>query len=170
MGLLTERMEELALTVTTPDEIATGRLRGRSDVTMSLAPGYFPTSTPERLADKVARVGELLWSERQRAYWRAVSEATGDDQSGEEPPTSPRDAAYRAARDAITCEGQSPDGVVGIRTAGMSAWSATVDATATGALDELAFTQAAGAAISATLADYFARVREIGAMARAGLL
>jgi hypothetical protein len=169
MGFVHERMETLQLSVSTPDEIATGRLRGYCDVEFELAPGYFATSTPERLADKVARIGELIWDKRQQAMWRAVSEATGDDEHGEDPPASPADAAFRQARDTIVCEAATPDGMIRARTAGMSAWIIEVGSAASG-LEEHAFAEAAGTVISAVFVEHHAQVRALAARARAGQL
>ena len=113
------------LTVCTPDRVATARLRGGSSVTVSLAPGHFGRSTPNRLAEELATLGRLLWR----------AEHLPD-----------RDRPDRMT----ACAGRSRDGSVYVRRAGRRSWTFELEPAAY-TRGEAAFCAAAGEAIAAAL-------------------
>lgn len=165
MGRLHDRLTELDVTVTTPDDIATARLQGESSVTVTLVPGYFVTSTPERLAGKITALGGLLWSARQELVRRTLADVGLAHE--ESPALSSRDAAFGRARETVACEGHSEDGSVVVTTSGMTTWTAYVEASALRGAEE-DFVRSAGEAMSAALAERLPRLRELARMARAG--
>jgi len=167
MDLLFDRLATVDVTVTTPDNSATARLRGRSSVSVSLVPGYFGTATPKRLADNLAALGELLWQAREDAVRRSGSEAS--QPVGVAPTSSSRDVTLRRARDSIVCEGRSADGSVSVGTVGMTAWIADLEPAAYTRGEE-AFCAAAGEAISAVLADRLPQLHRLATLARADRL
>ena len=144
MSPLPDQLPTLDVTVTTPDEIATARLRGRSSVTVSLVPGYFTTTTPARLADKLAELGELLWRAR-RDVVRCTHSEPGEQVRG----------------------GHSVDGSVSVCTLGMTTWIVELEPPAFMRGEE-AFCAAAAEALSGTLADQLPQLHRLAALARAG--
>ena len=167
MGRLHDQLASLDVSVTTPDEIATARLQGESSVTVSLVPGYFATSTSDRLAGKISALGALLWEARQYVVRRTLADVglTYD----ESPVLSSGDAEFHLARETVKCEGRSDDESVVVSTFGMTTWAAAVEASALSGAEE-DFVRAAGEAMSAALADRLPRLRELAASARAGRL
>jgi hypothetical protein len=145
MSQLHDRLSTLDVTVTTPDGFATARLRGRSSVWVSLAPGYFTTTTPGRLADQLAKLGELLW--------RSTL-------------SSPRNAGFRTGPDAVVCEGRSADGSVSMCTMGMTTWIVELEPPAFMRGEE-AFCAAAGEALSGALADRLPQLHRLAGLGRA---
>ena len=141
MDHLHHRPPTLDVTVTTPDKVATARLRGRSSVTVSLVPGYFTTTTPGRLGDKLAELGELLW--------RA------------------RPDVFRCTPDTVVCEGHSVDGSVRVCTVGMTTWMVELEPPAFTRGEE-AFCEAAGEALSGAIAGRLSQLHRMAALARAG--
>lgn len=165
LGRRHDRQPTLDGTVTTPDEIATARLRGKSSITVSLVPGYFTTTTPARLGDKLAELGELLWQARQDVFRRTHSEPA--EQVSEAVAYTPRGATFRRAPDSVVCVGHSVDGSVRVCTVGMTTWMVELEPPAFTRGEE-AFCEAAGQALSGVVADRLSQLHRMAALARAG--
>lgn len=123
---MAEHLDTMVVEATTPGDSASARLRGRSDVTVWFAPGYYSQSTDARIADKLAQLGKLLWVARMKEYYRFKSEQLERPIRGEGTPKTPAQVARRDARDSIVAEGRSDDGTVALTSVGLLKWSATV--------------------------------------------
>jgi hypothetical protein len=126
MSTMSEHLDTMVVEAATPGDTAYARLRGRSDVTVWFAPGYYRQSTDERVADKLAQLGKLLWVARMKEYYRFKSQQLGREIRGEGTPKTPAQAARREARDSIVVEGRSDDGAVSLTSVGLLDWSVTV--------------------------------------------
>lgn len=159
-------LQSLTSAVTTPDGIATGRFDGERRVFVSLATGYYSYSTPDRLAAKLAALGQLLWRAREDAWWRALSERLGHEFRGEGLPASSREGAFRQARDTVVCTGSF--GGITAESVGMRSWSVVVPRDVVVRLDEEGFVRAASEALSGVFADYLDQLPWLRAAARTG--
>jgi hypothetical protein len=126
MSAMSEHLDTMVVEAATPGDTAFARLRGRSDVTVWFAPGYYRQSTDERVADKLAQLGKLLWVARMKEYYRFKSHQLGREIRGEGMPKTPAQVARREARDSIVAEGRSDDGAVSLSSVGLLDWSVTV--------------------------------------------
>jgi hypothetical protein len=142
MGELTERLAGIDLHVTTPDDIATAHLRGWTDVSVSLTPGYYAHTSAER------------------AYWRAMSDTVGYDVQGPAVPPPPGDPLAEG-RDSLVAEGESADGRVQATTVALRSWTFTLARDVTSELDEAAFCAAESQALSQTLVDHAERLVDL---------
>lgn len=138
----------MSLEFTTRDEIATARVEGHR-VTFSLVPGYYATSTPQRLADKVSALGDLLGRELERSRVRTIERAY-DAALDLDPLVAAR---ARAAQSPVLSSATSPEGLVRVSCDRMSDWDVQVDPSVPRGVTEEAFTAAASYALSEILAD-----------------
>ena len=160
MGELTERLAALDLQVTTPDDVASAHLRGWTDVSVSLAPGYYAHTSAERLAPRLADLAALVCEARESAYWRAMSDSIGYDVRGSAVPPAPGDPLAEG-RDSLVAEGASSDGRVSATTAGLRTWTFTLPRDVTSELDEASFCSAVSQALSQSLVDHAERLVDL---------
>ena len=159
MTRIQDRLDSLTIEAATPDGTAFAHLRGRSDIGVSLAPGYYAHATEDRLAQRLAQLGRLLWVARTREYYRLKSEQLGRTVRGEGRPADARQAARREARDAIVATGESDDGLVSLSAVGLFQWSAVVAPGTVRGVPEEAFTAACGQAGSRLVEDHLWRLK-----------
>jgi hypothetical protein len=157
MGVLADRLDDLHVTVSTPDETCFGELRGRTGVRVWFAPGYYQYSDAGRLQQKLAQVGRLLYVAHMKEYWDAMSEAWGRPMS--EAPAE--ESRFNALAREIESEGVSDDGIVNVRAIGMYQWAVTLPANVTSKVSEEEFSRAAQQAGERVLVDHLAKMKQV---------
>ncbi|WP_134764911.1 hypothetical protein [Nocardioides sp. 1609] len=154
MSEMGRHLDTLVVSATTPDETASATLHGRTRVTVSLASGYYAYTTDDRLADKLAQLGRLLWVARMQEYYRFKSEQLGRQVRGEGAPRTPAQSERREARDNIVARGVSHDGAVGLAAVGLFTWTASVAPGTARRSSEEEFCSAAGQAAEQLIEDH----------------
>lgn len=154
MSAMTEHLDTMVVEAATPDETAYARLRGRSDVSVWFAPGYYPYATDARVADKLVQLGRLLWVARMKEYYRFKSVQLGRTVRGEGMPKTPAQVARREARDNIVASGRSDDGTVELTAVGLLTWSVTLAPGSVERVAEDAFCAACGQAGERLVLDH----------------
>lgn len=163
MSEVMDRLETSVVEAATPDGIAFAKLRGLTQVTVSLAPGYYAHATDARVADKLATLGKLLWVARMKEYYRLKSEYLGREVRGEGSPTSDQQRARREARNNIVATGASDDGTVSASAVGLLNWVVTVAPGTVGRVDEPAFLASCSQAAERLVEDHLLRLRIVWA-------
>ncbi|GLZ78124.1 hypothetical protein Afil01_29310 [Actinorhabdospora filicis] len=125
MTTLSERLESLAIRVTSPDNRIRATLRAGRSIECEFRPGAYDEYRQGDLEHQLGRLATLAWTGYQRGYQLAVAEATGTRPSGEQQSWDPNRRRYREALDASQHEGISPERWIRVRCTGMSHW--TVD-------------------------------------------
>nr|MDT0657600.1 hypothetical protein [Micromonospora sp. DSM 115978] len=161
MGVLSDRLDNLRLRVELPGGGIVAELVGRSEVRLSFAPGRYARYGERELEAHLASVGRLLWAERMRAYYAAVSDAFDERVTGEPKPVSPRDRDFQAGRDALLAEGRSGDGRIYVGVRGMRFWVVHIAAGTVRLLTEPEFAERAAEAARELITDQQARVRAL---------
>jgi hypothetical protein len=123
MGLLSDKVEALQVSVVAPSGRLSASLTGYSHITPSFTPGAYRRYTEQSLEEEISRVASLLFTARTRAYVDMVSEAFGSPMKNETQALSPRDVAYEAARSELVIEAQSGDGNITLSARGLRSWS-----------------------------------------------
>lgn len=160
MGHLADRLDSMLVTATTPDGTTFIELRGRTDVRISFAPGYYRHATESRLAGKLQAAARLLWVARTKEYFRAYAEATGRDASGEHIDTD-NAQAFKDARMEIVARGESDDGVVTVVAAALWDWTISIAPGTVRAVDEQEFCRLAGQAGTRQIEDQYRQLRDV---------
>lgn len=156
-------IDDLEVVASTPDEQVYARIRGRRELTVWLAPGYYDRATEADLTWQLSRLGRLLFASRMREYYRLRSLAFGRTVTKEPPPTSARDHAYVERREDLLATGTSPDGRIRLSATGMKEWSVQIAAGTHQALDEHAFCAAVTTAGNALIEDQFTQIARLKA-------
>ena len=159
MATMQDHLDSTTVRAETPDGTAAATLVGDSRVTISFAPGYYAHSTDARVADKLQRLGRLLWVARMREYYRFKSEQLGREVRGEGRPRTAAQAERREARDQIVATGSSGDGLVEISAVGLFRWSVTVRPGTVPTVPEADLCAAVSRAAEALISDHRWRLR-----------
>ena len=167
MSAMADHLDTMVVDAATPGDIAFARLRGRSAVTIWFAPGYYRQSTDERIAEKLAQLGKLLWVARMREYYRFKSQQLGREIRGEGTPKTPGQVARREARDGIVAEGSSDDGAVSLTSVGLLDWSVLVPRGTVDGVDEETFTASCAQAAERLIQDHLDQLGYVWATASA---
>jgi hypothetical protein len=163
MSDLREKINAMRVRASSPDQMITAELSGRSQVTLSFAPGWYGRCTDSELGRKLSTVASQLWVARMREYWTVRSRDAGEIITSEPKPISPRAVAYRKARSVLVARGRSADGSVSISVEGMRSWTVTVAPGTVRVLDEREFAAAAGEAAAALIQDQYQKVATLKA-------
>jgi hypothetical protein len=161
VSVLAERLENMRVRVHVPGAGLEGELRGRTGVRISFEPGTYEFRTERDLERHLASLARLLWAGRMKEYYAALSEALGEQISGESPPISLRDQEYDGARDALVAEGRSADGRIYVSVRGMRDWTVRIAENTVRTLREDQFVAAVGEAAAALIQDQFAKIRRL---------
>ena len=154
-------MADLTAGARTPDGRAYATITGRTQVTLSLAPGYYEWASVPDLERQLTRLAKLLFAARMKAYYAARSADFEQTFTREPAPTSPRDEAYVRARSALVVEGSAADGAIHITAVGMDSWAVHLDRDVQLRMDEHAFCEAASSAATRLVESQFAQVRAL---------
>lgn len=152
-------IDSLDVTVSTPDERAFGRVRGRTTVAVWFAPGWYDRASDTDVARQLQRLGRLLFAARMKEYYRLRSLAFRRQVTREAAPTSPQDREYVGRRESLVAEASGLDGRFRVSTTGMQGWTVEVEPGTVGAVDEATFCAAASAAGTALVEDQLAKIR-----------
>ena len=158
---VTHSLDTLEARAGTPDERVFGEIHGRTDVSVSFAPGYYEQASDAALEEQFTRLARVLFAQRMKAYFRIRSEDFGETVTRESPPSSERDQRFVEERSRITATGTSPDGRITCSVVGMAHWTIRIQPGTHRELSEDAFCRSFAAAAGAMIADQFAQVRRV---------
>jgi hypothetical protein len=159
MGI-TERVEQMTVRVQAPSRSVSAQIRGRHDVSVSFAPGFYHRADEHEMETQLAQVGKLLWAARTREYNRIISDEhqqTIEDSR----PTSQRDFEFYDKRENLVAEGASADDRVRLSVRGMRDWTVAVAPGALRQLPEEEFAAQVAVAARELIADQVAKIREL---------
>lgn len=157
MASIGEHLDNMVVTVNSPDEQIHARVSHYHDVETWFDPGVYKRYDEESLSHQLARLGVLTWV----AYRRGRSEAYRASQglsaeelaAAERPSDDPDRRRYEAELNEIAGEGVSAAGTVRIRTTGMMRWSVDIQPGTIRQLDESSFLSELHSAMKALLSD-----------------
>lgn len=158
---VTSALDDLTATAATPDEKAFATIRNRTQVTLTLAPGYYEWASVSDLERQLTRLARLLFVARMKAYYAARSADFGQLFTRESPPAGRRDEEYVRARAALAVDGEGAGGAVRITAVGMDGWAVQLARDVQSRLDEQAFCQAVSRAATQLVESQFAHIREL---------
>jgi hypothetical protein len=161
VGVFADRMDNMRVRAAFPGGHLVGELRGRSEVTVSFAPGSYARFEEREMERQLAGVAKLLWAARMKEYYSAVSASVGHEVNREPPAVGRQDQEYYAARDDLVAEGYSADGRVRIVTQGMVRWSVKIADGTLRALTEQEFTDRVRETGAHLIADQMAKIRAL---------
>jgi hypothetical protein len=150
----------MVVRVQAPSGSLSAEIRGRNDVSVAFAPGFYYRADEHEMEHQLASVAKLLWAARTREYNRIISdehEQTIEDTR----PVSERDYEFYEKRDSLLAEGQSTDGRVYLSVRGMREWKVKVASGAMHQLREDEFTAQVASAARELIADQIAKIREL---------
>lgn len=159
MGLLAQRLDDMHVRVTAPGGDISGELRGRDQVHIAFAAGRYQWLSEQYVEQQLAALGRLLWAGRMKAYHAAVSAALQMPVDRDEPPASPRDVDYYAARDNLVARGACVDNSVHIEVHGMRSWAVRIVPGSLRRFREDEFAVRVQEAATALVRDQFAQIR-----------
>jgi len=157
MASIGEHLDNMVVTVTSPDQRIRARVSNYHDVEISFDRGAFDRYDEEQLAHQLGRLGLTTWV----AYHRARSEAyrvsqnlSSDELADAERPTDdPTLLRYEEELNDIEAEGVSTGGAVRVRTRGLMRWDVDIRPGSIGRLGEAAFVTELHSAMKALLSD-----------------
>ncbi|MFY1686339.1 hypothetical protein [Plantactinospora sp. WMMB782] len=152
-----EYLDNMVVTVDSPDERIRARVSNYHDVEITFAPGAFDRYDEEQLSHQLARLGVTTWV----AYHRARSEAyrlsqglSSDELAdAERPSDDPYRRQYEVELNAIEGEGVSAGGAVRVRTYGLMQWNVDIEPGSIRRLGETAFLAELHSAMKSLLSD-----------------
>ena len=156
-------LHQLEAEAATPDETAFARVHGYTRVQIWFAPGYYPHSTDQRIAEKLQQLGRLLWTARTKAYYSHKSEKLGRLVRGEGPPQGPAQERRREARNNIVAVGRDDAGLVEMESVGLFEWSVRIKPGTVPFVDETEFTEACSDAAERLLEQHVDQMRLVWA-------
>ncbi|MFC6014655.1 hypothetical protein ACFP2T_00390 [Plantactinospora solaniradicis] len=157
MASIGEHLDNMVVTVASPDQRIQARVSNYHDIEITFAPGAFDRYDEEHLSHQLGRLGVTTWV----AYHRARSEAyrlsqglSSDELAAAERPTDdPHRRRYEEELNNIEGEGVSPGGAVRIRTWGLMQWNVDVQPGSIQRLGEAAFLGELHSAMKSLLSD-----------------
>jgi hypothetical protein len=159
MGI-TERVERMAVRVEAPSRSVSAELRGRNDIIVSFAPGFYQRAGEHEMQAQLEQVGRLLWASWMREYQRIVSDEHGQTYE-ESRPLSHLDYEFIDKRANLVAEGRSGDGRIQISVRGMQDWKVRVAPGALSAMREDEFAAQVAVAAQGLIDDQRTKIREL---------
>lgn len=156
-----ERWADTAVRVTSPNDQVTATLYGDERISVQLAPGYYERTDTSALTAQVARLAQLVFIARTRAFFELRSEEVGHPVHPATRPVNDLAAEYDDAMTRLAVEGRSADGAVALTAVGMAHFAATLAPGTRHRLDATAFAQALSEAATALLRDQIERGGEL---------
>lgn len=161
MGVLADRLDSMRIRVASPNKMVVAELCHRTEVRLSFASGAYQRSYERGLEEQLAGLARVMWAARMKGYYQAVSEAFGEEVTGEPLPVGRRDQEYLQARDQLVAVGRSRDGRVQLAVRGMRTWTVRIADGSLRALSEDEFTASVGEAAGALIRDQFDKIRQL---------
>lgn len=157
MTSFAERVAELRVTASTPNEQVSGELRG-GEVSVAIAHGYAERVGEAELEQQLQRLARLLFAQRSHAYNRIVQDLL-------QPSTSfqPReeDAPYYEDYAAMTVSESSFDGTVTVTQVGLEHWSVSIQRGTVARCGGQHITRAVAEAASALVEETISTIRAL---------
>ncbi len=159
MGI-TERVERMEVRVEAPSHSVSAVLRGRNDVIVTFAPGFYQRADAHEMQWQLEQLGKLLWARWMREYQRIVSDE--HQQTYEETrPLSAIDYEFIDNRANLVAEGSSGDGRIHLAVRGMQEWKVRVAPDAIRTMREDEFAAQVAVAAQELIGDQRAKIREL---------
>ncbi|MEJ7833496.1 MAG: hypothetical protein WKF79_11310 [Nocardioides sp.] len=156
-----DEWDETPVVVSTPSQTVFVTLTGTSWVEVRFAPGFYERANAREMAEQLTRALRLLYVERTRQYYAALSAATGQPVRPGTDTGHRRSADYRRRLSELSAEGSSAGGVVRVFGVGLSGFTVSVTPGSLGAMGEDEFAAACREAGLAFLADHLQQVAEL---------
>lgn len=122
MTSFSERVAELRVTASTPNEQVSGEIRG-DEVSVTIAHGYAERVGETELEQQLQRLARLLFAQRSHAYNRIVQDLL---QPSASPHRREEDRAFYEDYEAMTVSETSYDGAVTVTQVGLEHWSVSI--------------------------------------------
>lgn len=157
MASIGEHLDNMVVTVSSPDGRIHARVSNYHDTQVSFDPGAYERYDEDTLAYQLARLGVLTWVAYHRGRTEAyrVSRRLAMDEvaAAERLGDNPHRQRYEEELNEIEGEGVSTAGAVRIRTRGMMQWSVEITFGALRRLDESTFVSELHSAMKSLLND-----------------
>jgi hypothetical protein len=154
---LADRLSRIVVNATSPDRNITAQAGHGDQVDVRFRAGAFRAYNARQLEHQLRQLAALTWTKYRRDYVEITELVLGpliDD-----PDTLGReDIQFWDRLEQLAVQGDSPSGVVGVRSRALTSWEFTIDDAAFARMREHLFLAELRAAVAATLADYRARV------------
>jgi hypothetical protein len=157
MGELADRLGGMRVRASVPGGAVSAELRGRSELFVEFAPGYYRRVDDRSLEQALTVLCRLLWAAHEKEYQAIIRRAGGVPMTRERV-TDPLDVDYCQRLDELTAVGTSADGRVRVSVRGMREWAVRVDAVS---LREREFVSRAAEAAEALINDQFEKVLQL---------
>jgi hypothetical protein len=151
----------IVATAQSPDGRIMAKVSDGDRVELRFRARTFPGYEAGELGNQLSHLATRLWAEYQRSYYRALSEAVGEDIRDSERETSPRAANFRKAQAELKIEATSPRKEVRLVTVGLMRWQVRVAPGIGRRLTEEAFLDEISRTLRALLAAYYDRVLQL---------
>lgn len=159
MGVLADQLAAMRVSAVSPDSGVAAELRGRAEVSVRFAPGWYRRYDERGLETQLAGVARLLWAARMRAYYAAASAAFGQPVTREAPAVTNNDKLYYAARGELVARGRCSGGWLALAVRGMRVWTVRIADGALAAVSEEEFATGVGQASRELICDQFDQIR-----------
>jgi hypothetical protein len=159
MGI-TERVQSLVLRVQAPSGSVSAEMRGRNDVVVSFAPGFYYRADEHEMQWQLEQLAKLLWAAWMREYQRILSDEH-QQTIQESRPVSQQDYEFFEKRSNLTADGRSSDGRIHVAVRGMQEWTVQVAPDAMSTLREDEFLSQVAVAARELIGDQRAKIREL---------
>jgi hypothetical protein len=154
MGVLTDRLDQLVLTIQSADGQISATLSNRDQVELSFTPGAYRRYDEPTLAYQLTRLAAAMRVESRRRCRAALRDATGPPFREETVGHASMSYPEHRAMAALEVEAWSGSGCVGFWTRGMTHWNATIAPGTLRVLTQHEFAAEVMEAVRTLLTDY----------------
>lgn len=127
MGEIADRLNELSVTVQSPDGNISATVKGPRHIQIGISQSGYNAYVPYNIGEfehQLSQLATLTWTRYQRGVRDICGDTTPDVRYDE---CAEGVIAYNGQRAQIEAGAESADGVVSIRTRGMVQWSVSLD-------------------------------------------
>ncbi|GLY32497.1 hypothetical protein [Kineosporia sp. NBRC 101731] len=161
MGELAERVNQLKVFVSTPDNGMTAELQGRDQLSVTFQEGLYRRSDEAGLERKIATLANLLWLAHTREYWRIFRDVTGNYLAGSDHSQNSSVGERQQARDSVEAIGVSANGAIKLRSTGLRQWHVSIRGGTLRDLSERDFTASLGEAAQRLLRAHAVKLAKL---------
>ncbi|NUR73710.1 MAG: hypothetical protein HOU81_23085 [Hamadaea sp.] len=158
--LLSERLDRMVVTASTPDGAIAAELYDRDQVRLSF-PGGYRWLDESRLPEQLAALGRILWARRMREFFAILSEDEDVPITGEPEPATSGQREFVERRAELVARGESADGRVALSVRGMQEWTVRVQPGTVRECSEEEFATAVRSAVTRLLDDQARQITEL---------
>lgn len=163
MSIIADRLDNMDITVSSPDGNIDGRYRRRGELTLEFRGNAYERYRQHTLEHQLARLATLLWTGYQREYDTAVSEVVGHPVKDERHLWDANRRRYREAQRETAASGMSAGGRVYVENTGMLTWHVVIRDGTLGELAAAEFASECVSAFGALMNDYRSKMAALRA-------